>query len=623
MIFINNAKKKIGEKGLIINLKANNFYQGQGLRPEDFHKLYEIFTKYESKINLPSSEKQNFSLCVLYYESNYNNKAKKILEQNDVNYLLSQLTSNEEKLYTLFNIMEILIKIKKYTENDLQKIYNELQKIKCSEDNFEAYLLQKHYLAYLNYLLGKYDLTNKYTDDIVYDMDENAKNDSKESNLIKYLRIRNEVLKVKMLEKQDIDKNIKDIISHLDGLFNKAKNTKEDFAICIGIKMLSLQSKEAFTIEESKKLIEDMLNILKRETLFGKSHKNILEQYLYLNGLLGYYNSINSDFDSVMKTSKKIDKYLSDVDDIIKGNENKEENNQYNNLYLQYSYFNTILKSSVNNNYDDSNFQESTIKMKKIRGKIENKRDIDILNICILEKEDLTKSVQSQKIEDLFNQLTGENLKLENDKLCLIYYYLYNKISHLTKNIEEKIKIGKNPDKEKLEEIRDYSTKIIEKTKNLIEKYNNESLKKIFQLPFFKNLFNKFYYIKIYSYYVEGRYKECIDEYIDYDTKGKINFELETEKSNEYMKKIEADCYFKLGDFQKAKELYDKIVGTGSKDPLIYFNLGLSAYFNKERKRAINALKESVKYYKEKDKSDNSANAKKVEELIKKFEEEK
>ena len=85
------------------------------------------------------------------------------------------------------------------------------------------------------------------------------------------------------------------------------------------------------------------------------------------------------------------------------------------------------------------------------------------------------------------------------------------------------------------------------------------------------------------------------------------------------MKKIEADCYFKLGDFQKAKELYDKIVGTGSKDPLIYFNLGLSAYFNKERKRAINALKESVKYYKEKDKSDNSANAKKVEEMFGSF----
>ena len=615
MIFINNAKKKIGEKGLIINLKANNFYQGQGLRPDDFHKLYEIFTQFDSKITLPSSIKHNFFLCVLYYESNYNQKAKKIMEQSD------QSTPTEDNLYILFNLIEIEIKLRKKTEYELKKLYNDLQRIKC--ENFEIYLLQKHYLAFLNYLLGEYDLTDKYTDEIIYDMDEKSKKTSKESNLINYLRIRNEVLKVKMLEKQDLDKNNKDIISHLDGLFNRVKNTKEDFAICIGIKILSLQSKEAFTIEESKNLIEEMLNILKRETLFGKSHKNILEQYLYLSGLLGYYNSINSDFDGVMKTSKKIDKYLSNVDDIIKENENKEENLQYNNLFLQYSYFNTILKSSVNNNYDDSNIQESKLKIKNIKGKIENKNKIDFLNICILEKDDLSKSAQLQTIEETFNKLSGQNLELNDDKICLIYFYLYNKISGLTKKIEEKIKIGINPDSEKLEEIRDYITKIIEKTKKLIEIYNIESLKKIFQLPFFKNLFNKFYYIKIFTYYIEGKYNKCLDEYLDYDTKGKINFELEKEKSNEYMKKIEADCHFKLGEYQKAEELYDKIVGTGSKDPLIYFNLGLSAYFNKKRNRAINALKESVKYYRQKDNNDKNNNAKKVEELIKKLEEEK
>ena len=617
MIFINNAKKKIGEKGLIINLKANNFYQGQGLRPDDFHKLYEIFTQFDSKITLPSSIKHNFFLCVLYYESNYNQKAKKIMEQSD------QSTPTEDNLYILFNLIEIEIKLRKKTEYELKKLYNDLQRIKCDKNNFEIYLLQKHYLAFLNYLLGEYDLTDKYTDEIIYDMDEKSKKASKESNLINYLRIRNEVLKVKMLEKQDLDKNNKDIISHLDGLFNRVKNTKEDFAICIGIKILSLQSKEAFTIEESKNLIEEMLNILKRETLFGKSHKNILEQYLYLSGLLGYYNSINSDFDGVMKTSKKIDKYLSNVDDIIKENENKEENLQYNNLFLQYSYFNTILKSSVNNNYDDSNIQESKLKIKNIKGKIENKNKIDLLNICILEKDDLSKSAQFQTIEGTLDQLSGQNIELNDDKICLIYFYLYNKISGLTKKIEEKIKIGINPDSEKLEEIRDYITKIIEKTKKLIEIYNIESLKKIFQLPFFKNLFNKFYYIKIFTYYIEGKYNKCLDEYLDYDTKGKINFELEKEKSNEYMKKIEADCHFKLGEYQKAEELYDKIVGTGSKDPLIYFNLGLSAYFNKKRNRAINALKEAVKYYRQKDNNDKSNNAKKVEELIKKLEEEK
>ena len=52
MFYINNAKKKIGKEGLIINLKANNFYQGQGLRQDVFHKLYEVFTKYDTKITL-------------------------------------------------------------------------------------------------------------------------------------------------------------------------------------------------------------------------------------------------------------------------------------------------------------------------------------------------------------------------------------------------------------------------------------------------------------------------------------------------------------------------------------------------------------------------------------------
>ena len=60
---------------------------------------------------------------------------------------------------------------------------------------------------------------------------------------------------------------------------------------------------------------KNLLNILKRETLFGKSHKNILEQYLYLSGLLGYFNSINDDVEGIKKATKKIDKYLLDVKD--------------------------------------------------------------------------------------------------------------------------------------------------------------------------------------------------------------------------------------------------------------------------------------------------------------------
>ena len=617
MIFINNAKKKIGNEGLIINLKANNFYQGQGLRPEDFHKLYEVFTKFDSKITLPPPTKQNFFLCVLYYESNYINEAKKILEQNDINYFMNSDWSNEEKLYVLFNIIEIEIKIRKMNEKELIILYNELSKIKCDKNKFEIYLLQKHYFAYLLLLLGEYDKTDKYINDIVYDIDE--KKNLAKSNLINYLRIRNEVLKVKMLELQDHDNNIKEIISHLDGLFNQTKNTKEDFAICVGIKMLSLQSKEIFTFEESIKLIQDMLNILKRETLFGKSHKNILEQYLYLSGLLGYYNSINSDIDGVMKASKKIDKYLSDVSDIIKSDKNddsKEEKIQYNDLFYQYSYFNTILKSSVNSINENSSLQQNNINIKDVKKKINSTNEIDILNICILEKDDLSKSSQFQEIEELFNEWTGQNIEIKDDKILLIYFYLYNKISNLTKKIVERIGIEDFTNKEKIIEIRDFVTKIIDKTKKIIMEYNNASLKKIFKLPFFKNLFNRFYYVKIYSYYLEGKYRECLNEYSKYDSKYKIEYELQTQKSNEYMKKIEADCYYKLGDHKKAEELYDKIIGIGTNDPLIYFNLGLTAYFNNNRNKAIAVLEIANGFYK---KENNIKKAQKIEDLIDKL----
>ena len=609
MIFINNAKKKIGKDGLILNLKANNFFEGQGLRPDDFHKLYEIFSKYNSKITLPSFAKQNFFLCTLYYESNYNNEAKKILEQSDMNYLINDEWTSEEKLYIIFNIIEIEIKLRKKNKNELSKLFNELYKIKIGKENNQNiinYLIQKHYFAYLKFLSGEYDQTNKYTDEIIFDISE-TRNISEEK-LINYLRIRNEVLKVKILELQDCknDKEKeKEIITHLDGLFEETKDKKEDFAICVGIKILTIQSKEYSYFEENIKLIQEMLGVLKSETLFGKSHKNILEQYLYLSGLLGYYYSIKNDSDGVLKAAKKIEKSLSDMNDI---KDSKESNIGYDNLFLQYSYFNTMLKSSV--------FASDNTNIKKIQKKITNQSEIDLLNICVLEGDDLKLSTHFKKLEDKFDQWQGQNIELKQDEIILIYYYLYNKVSNLTSKLVDEMSFGKSVNNNKIETIRNFVTKLIDKTSAQIINYKDENLKKIFKLPFFKNLFNKLYYVKIYCYYLEGNYKACLNECNEYNIKIKFQFELETPKSNEYMKKIEADCYFKLGEYKKADELYYKIIALGSKDPLIYFNLGLTAQLNNENGKAINMLEKALSLFK----SGNNYNKElKVKELINKL----
>ena len=609
MIFINNALKKIGNEGLIVSLKANNFYEGEeSFSQEDFDQLFEVY-RASPKIDLPTSTKNNLFLCILYYEYNHSEEARKILLQklNDDSELLNDGTQ-EDQLHILFNIIEIEIKIRTKNEKDLKLLYNKLYSFK-SEKKFEDYIIQKHYFAYLKFLLRAYKDSDQSTNDIISDIDEHK--NLVVNNIIKYIRIRNVLLKVKMLELMDPVLNNKDIISHLECLFTMTKNTKEDFAICVGIKMLSLQSKEIVSYEECIKLIKEMLNILKRETLFGKSHKNILEQYLYLNGLLGYYNSINDDFDGMIQVSKKIDKYLNNVQDLMKSNQNKNNhsqdnnNEQYGNLYWQYNYYNAMLKSSVNfnNTNNASALRESQQNMQKMSNKI-RQSEMDILNRCILEKDNLTMSTQFKNMEELFKKWTsGQKAELKGDKIILMYFSLYNQISSMTKNI-----VGELNSENRLKNIlsvRKFCTDIIEMTgKQVIDK-NNEFLKKIFLLPFFKNLFNRLYYVKLYSYFLEGRYQECLNDFTGYKL-AKIQYELETPKSNEYMNKVEADCLFKLKKYKEAEDIYDKIISMNSNDAFVHFNLGIAAYFtSNDKKKSLAHLKKASELFKKDKKEKN------------------
>ena len=627
-----NALQKIGKDCLIVGLKSKNFFEGNGLRKEDFEQLFEVL-KYDQNINLPPSKKNNLLLCVLYYEYDDNEEARQMLKQKLSNsQSLGQGGTFEDILHLIFNEIEIEIKIRQKDEKELKLLFNRLTLFTEREKKFEDYLLLKHYFAYLKFLLKSYDETNNYTTDLIADIDEHKS--LVISNLIKYIRIRNVLLKVKTLEITDPEKNNKDIISHLDCLFSLTKNTKEDFAICVGIKMLTLQSKEIVSYEECIKLIQEMLNILKRETLFGKSHKNILDQYLYLSGLLGYYNAINDDFEGVLKISKKIDKYLLNVQDIInnidsnekeknknnnnfnliESNKEKEEKMGYDNLYKQYQFFNTVLKSSVN--FNNSAIKESQANIQKYKN-LKSQNETDLLNVCILEQDDLKLSRQFKNMEDQFKDWINKGVSLNNDKIILCYFYLYNQISSLTKKVVEE-----KDDKRRMDyisEARDFSSQIIQKTGLQVENRQNEFLKKVFRLPFFKNLFNRLFYVQIYSYFLEGKYDECLKNFEQYDLY-KIQYELETNRSNAFMAKIKADCYFKKKNYEKAEEIYNTIVGMQTNDPMVHFNLGISSYFNEKKNKAIAELEKAAELFK---KDNNNKKLKYTEDILGKFKNEK
>ena len=283
-------------------------------------------------------------------------------------------------------------------------------------------------------------------------------------------------------------------------------------------------------------------------------------------------------------------------------------------MYKQYQFFNTVLKSSVN--FNSSAIKESQVNLQKYKN-LNNQNETDLLNVCILEQDDIKMSRHFKNMEDQFKDWINKGVSLNNDKIILCYFYLYNQISSLTKKVVEE-----QDDKKRLQyiaEARNFATQIIQNTGLQVEQRQNEFLKKVFRLPFFKNLFNRLFYVTIYSYFLEGKYEECLNKFANYDLY-KIQYELDTPRSNAFMSKIKADCFFKQKKYDKAEEIYNTIVGMKINDPMVHFNLGISSYFNEKKAKAIAELEKAIELFK---KDNNIRKMKIAEDILGKFKNEK
>ena len=295
-------------------------------------------------------------------------------------------------------------------------------------------------------------------------------------------------------------------------------------------------------------------------------------------------------------------------------NKDKEEKVGYDNLYKQYQFFNTVLKSSVN--FNSSAIKESQDNIKKYKN-LNNKNETDLLNVCILEQDDIKMSTHFKNMEDQFKDWINKGVALNNDKIILCYFYLYNQISQITKKVIEEQ--DENKRRDFISKARNFSNQIIQSTGLQVENRRNEFLKKVFRLPFFKNLFNRLFYVQIYSYFLEGKYQDCINQFQQYELY-KIQYELETPRSNAFMAKIKADCYFKQKNYEKAEEIYNSILGMQTNDPMVHFNLGLSSYFNNKKAKAIAELEKASELFR---KDNNARKVKITEDIISKFKNEK
>ena len=328
--------------------------------------------------------------------------------------------------------------------------------------------------------------------------------------------------------------------------------------------------------------------------LYGRSHFNIINQFIYISALLGYYNSLVEKFDQVKRFSNKIDKNIAFLREF-----SQIPNNKNSTKHLpQFEFLNILLKkmsgSLDNLSKDQSQHLEN---YKRMLGDNINGMDNVIYNIFILTNgnDSLAKSLYKNK-EDNYSNIISNNQDLKADKILTCYLYLYNKLSLLL----NKIKSNKNA----IKELRILSKKIIDYTINKVS--INDFLKDMFVLSYFKDIFNRIYYSYIYSFYIEGQYEETIKEFNHYNDLIKIQFELNTnsnQKSYLDILKIGADSYFKLNQFDDASKIYSSIIPNNKENGLIRCNLGLCFVNLNEKQKAYEQFKLAYSYFQNKNDS--------------------
>ena len=234
MIFINSAIRQMGENPLIINYKAKQFFKGPKLGREDFDRFFTIFAESGNVPRFNIQEKNNMILAICYFDIDYNQNALNYYNLNFKEDIYEKVKGGQQKviLYYLFNLIEFEIKTRTRSSQELKIFYNSLNKLSQIQKTIEEYLLMNYYLGVIKYLLKEYDNALMATMNITVDIEEQIqKNQLSSSDLIKYIEIRNILLRIKIYQGLNQKDSKTEIISNIESLFELCKGEKEDIAI--------------------------------------------------------------------------------------------------------------------------------------------------------------------------------------------------------------------------------------------------------------------------------------------------------------------------------------------------------------------------------------------------------
>ena len=274
---IRKMTNHFSELGSIIHSKACDSSGLYEISKDDIKMYYQILNS--EIISLPPKVcRNNHIACCLYYMTKGNEEYK----EQFLNKFLRPLNPNDlpikdETLILIFNIIEFDKTYLNSPKDHILFLYQLLKGFSNFPTNFEFFITYKYYRGFLKFCVGDYESANKEYFEIVSETFENP------SYYIKYLKLRNNLLKVKLhhILPKTSKAEYHEYYQFLKELFDEFKVVNKILALRLGFDLFSAYF-DGKNYSECIPLLVEMKKLLKKELLKGATLKNGIDYYLAL-----------------------------------------------------------------------------------------------------------------------------------------------------------------------------------------------------------------------------------------------------------------------------------------------------------------------------------------------------
>jgi hypothetical protein len=592
-----NLVRQIGDSGLIIHAKAMMHQIGTRLALPEIERLLILLSSNESSCTNEMLKMKIIS-TLLYLQAELDlDKAAvfsaKMEQWHNMNRNLLRSSVTIDHLHIVFNLIEFEDKFRMLNSEKLKLLSIQLSTYEKLEKPFEEYILFKYYAAILKYHQKDYSAARNAYMDILIDIGEEVNNNEK-SPLIQYIELKNQILNIKILERESGDR---EVLTNIDSMLRDYDDDFSDIAIIFGLKASDAYN-NYYEFSKSAIALEKALKKIKERLLFA-NNKNLaefIENYLVVLCRHIFCSIMQGKVELSMKFIQKLQKLLN----LLSNSEFKPEESKLN-LIVKYNFYLIIYKIIVKQPYDKNELNKSiNLYREKFKNSVEIEDDT-IINIYALNSTDVIAKTFFQKVSS--NMSTISNNKLLPINYISLFYSLFNQISILTKNIATDSNTRKQA--EYIDKIKVCSKTIIDYV-NKYKNYQPSDLRAPFNYPYFKEVLIKIYFSFIFTFYFCKDYRKALESIAEYE-KLKIDLNLEdgsTKKHCADVLKLNADILFKMEDFSGALELYlnviqkyEEVLNHSQSMPLVLFNAGLCFFYTKEYGQAKKYLRQSLGKY--------------------------